>query len=87
MRHCPSAAGRCEVVMGVEGNCQFRYCDWLHRQGKRAQVTYNMANFRGLTIKTGVNMSPMQVANMAAAASSRPPKTSSRSHRLTADVC
>jgi hypothetical protein len=38
-------------------------------------------------MKTGVNMSAMQVANMAAAASSRPPKTSKRSHRLTAGIC
>lgn len=38
-------------------------------------------------MKTGVNMSPIQVANIAAAASSRPPKTSRRSHRLTAGIC
>jgi hypothetical protein len=42
---------------------------------------------RGLTIKTGVNMRPIQVANIAKAASSSPPKTSSRSHRLTAAMC
>jgi hypothetical protein len=45
-----------------------------------------MANLRGFTIKTGVNMRPIQVANIAKAAMSSPPKTSSRSHRLTADV-
>ncbi|KAH8628485.1 hypothetical protein IG631_15742 [Alternaria alternata] len=43
-----------------------------------------MANLRGLSRKTGVNIRPMQVANIAKAASSRPPNTSSRSHRLTA---
>jgi hypothetical protein len=48
--------------------------------------TYNMANLRGLTIKRGVNMSPIQVANMAKAARSRPPKTSKRSHRLTTSI-
>lgn len=35
-------------------------------------------------MKTGVNMSPMHVANIAKAANSSPPKTSRRSHRLTA---
>jgi hypothetical protein len=45
-----------------------------------------MANLRGLTIKTGVNMSPMQTANIAKAAMSSPPKTSNRSHRLTANI-
>jgi hypothetical protein len=56
--------------------------NWLRR--RNANLTYRMANLRGRTIKMGVNMSPMQVANIAKAASSSPPKTSSRSHRLTA---
>jgi hypothetical protein len=43
-----------------------------------------MANLRGLRRNTGVNIKPMQVANMAKAASRSPPKTSNRSHRLTA---
>jgi hypothetical protein len=85
MRHCPSASSRYEVVMEWEATASSATVAAPTRKG--AHVTYNMANFRGLTIKTGVNMSPIQVANMAAAASSRPPKTSSRSHRLTADVC
>lgn len=50
------------------------------------QITHKMANLRGLTKKTGVNMRPMHVANMAKAARSRPPKTSNRSHRLTAGI-
>lgn len=45
-----------------------------------------MANLRGFTMKMGVNISPMQVANIAKAASRRPPKTSSRSHRLTVGI-
>jgi hypothetical protein len=45
-----------------------------------------MANLRGLTRKTGVNMRPMQTANNAKAASRRPPKTSNRSHRLTMNI-
>lgn len=45
-----------------------------------------MANLRGLTIKRGVNMRPIQTANMAKAARSRPPNTSNRSHRLTVDI-
>ena len=48
--------------------------------------TYKIANLRGLTRKTGVNMRPMQVANMAKAARSRPPNTSNRSHRLTGGI-
>ena len=55
---------------------------WEAGEGMRR--TYKMANLRGLTMKMGVNMRPMQVANMARAASRRPPKTSSRSHLLTA---
>jgi hypothetical protein len=45
--------------------------------------TYKMANLRGLSRKTGVNIRPIQVANIAKAARSSPPKTSKRSHRLT----
>lgn len=37
-------------------------------------------------MNTGVNMSPMQIANIAKAATRRPPKTSSRSHRLTVKI-
>ena len=51
------------------------------------QKTYKMANLRGLTMNMGVNISPIQVANIAKAASKRPPNTSSRSHRLTTDSC
>ena len=55
------------------------------RQQRQEELrTYKMANLRGLSRKTGVNIRPMQVANIAKAASSRPPNTSSRSHRLTA---
>jgi hypothetical protein len=53
---------------------------------EKLNQTYKMANLRGRTIKTGVNMSPMQIANIAKAASKRPPKTSNRSHRLTGHV-
>jgi hypothetical protein len=45
-----------------------------------------MANLRGLTRKTGVNMRPMHTANNAKAASRRPPKTSNRSQRLTVNI-
>ena len=51
--------------------------------GQRNAKTYRMANLRGLTMKSGVNISAMQVANSAKAASISPPKTSMRSHRLT----
>ena len=46
--------------------------------------TYRMANFLGLTRKMGVNINAKHVANIAKAARLRPPKTSSRSHLLTA---
>jgi hypothetical protein len=41
---------------------------------------------RGLSRKTGVNIRPIQVANIAKAARSSPPKTSKRSHRLTGGI-
>jgi hypothetical protein len=53
---------------------------------RKRQGTYKIANFRGLTMKTGVNISPIQIANIAKAASRRPPKTSNRSHRLTVNI-
>ena len=45
-----------------------------------------MANLRGLRAKTPVGMRTKQVTNMARAARLSPPKTSRRSHRLTARV-
>jgi len=47
--------------------------------------THKIANLRGRSRKTGVNMRPILVANKARAASNRPPNTSKRSHRLTAE--
>lgn len=79
MCHCASAY---DDFIDSRGGLQGAL-DWLRREVQR---TYKMANLRGLTMKTGVNMSPMQVANIAKAASSRPPKTSNLSHRLTAGI-
>jgi hypothetical protein len=79
MCHCPFAQGG--LVVGRKAVCR------AHMNGcKGGQGTYKMANLRGLTMKMGVNISPMQVANNAKAAIKRPPKTSNRSHLLTASV-
>jgi hypothetical protein len=45
--------------------------------------TYRMTNFLGRASPSPVNIKAMDTANMAAAASKRPPNMSSLSHRLT----
>lgn len=89
---CMSSHSRAErlqriVPLGVAAGKREACFDWPQRILKRMQATYRMANLRGLTMNTGVNMSAMQVANIAAAASSKPPKTSKRSQRLTMCIC
>lgn len=57
-----------------------------HETRKRADpIVHRMANFLGLTRKMGVNINAKHVANIAKAARLRPPKTSSRSHLLSAN--
>jgi hypothetical protein len=46
--------------------------------------THKTANFLGLRINTPVGIKAKQMMNINAAATLRPPKTSSRSHLLTA---
>ena len=81
MCHCLSALY--DLTTGEKAACRAPLAEYEATGELR---TYKMANLRGLSRKTGVNIRPIQVANIAKAAMSSPPNTSNRSHRLTAGM-
>jgi hypothetical protein len=69
----------------VEAYTRFRCVFEIGLRKERSEATYNITNFLGFNAKTGINVNA--TTKRATAARLRPPKTRSRSHRLTVQLC